>query len=84
MNRLTATNRIENFCHYANIKISNGDKIDIANILIFLGDYLFGYSREEIKPIHSSYIIYNELMKRGYSIDPSRMFETDDDGYICE
>lgn len=76
---------INSFCRHFNIEITHEDIIMLCNIFTMLNNFLHDFNGDgaELRSTQiRSYILYNELIKRGYDISAKTYGETDWEGYL--
>mgnify|MGYP006935470700 CR=1 FL=1 len=83
MTKLEFISFVKKYCDFFGICISQEDLIEIVNILIMQNDFIYFFKRGSLESSQvRSYIVYAELIKRGYEISSNTYGETDSDGYL--
>ena len=85
MPEINFLNLVNSFCNYFSVSITQQDVVDIVNTLIMLNFFLNNYKGNDAQLRStqvSSYIIYNELIKKGYEIKAESFGLTDWEGYL--
>jgi len=85
MPEINFLNLVNSFCNYFDVKITQKDLVDIVNTLTMLNFFLGSFKGNDAQLRStqvSSYIVYNELIKKGYDIKAESFGETDWNGYL--
>ena len=85
MTPLNHVHFVNKFCSHFGVQISNHDLVEICNVLTMINNFLYDFNGNDAELRSTqvkSYIVYNELTKRGYDISSKTYGETDWEGYL--
>lgn len=85
MTPLNHVHFVSKFCRHFGIEIKKNDLVDVCNVLTMINNFLYDFngSDAELRSTQvKSYIVYNELTKKGYEISAKTYGEADWEGYL--
>lgn len=83
MSKLEFISFVKKYCDFFGVSVFEEDLIEIVNILIMQNQFIYYFKHGHLESSQvRSYIVYSELVKRGYEINSNTYGETDSEGYL--